>query len=168
VVTPAARIASVIVGIATAAGAYVWWNSPERQIRRVLANVADVMSHDAPVRGLAAAAAAAGLQDSLAADVVIEAGRPFGALRGRDAVVSAAARIFIVTPSMRLEFVDTKVAVAADGRSATIDCSAVATITDRAGQESVDAREVMMTMNRVNGTWVISSAKALDVLEPVS
>lgn len=163
-----ASIASLIVVVATAVGAYVWWNSPERQIRRVLADVADAMSHDAPVRGLAAAAAAAELQDSLAADVVVETGRPFGALKGRDAVVSAATRILMVTPSMRLEFVDTKVAVAADGRSATVDCSAVATMTDRTGQQSVDAHEVMMTMNRVNGAWVISSAKALDVLEPVS
>jgi hypothetical protein len=159
-------ILAIVVGAGIAA--YAWWTAPERQIRRVLANIAEHVSHDRPLQGLAAASAAAGLQRHFAADVVIEAGRPFGLMKGRDAVTAAAARILMAMPAMRLEFVDTTISVAPDGQSATVDCTAMATIRDRAGQESVDAREVVMTMSLADGSWVIHMVKTVDVLEPVS
>ena len=161
---------SLILAIVLAAGiaAYAWWTGPERQIRRVLASIAERVSHDGPLQGVAAASAAAGLHGHFAADVVIEAGRPFGPMKGRDAVTAAAARILMVTPALRLEFVDTTISVAPDGQSATVDCTAMATIKDRTGQESVDAREVMMIWALVDGNWVIRTVKTVDVLEPVS
>jgi hypothetical protein len=148
-------------------GAYVWWNSPERQIRRVLTAVAEGVTHDAPREGLSAVSAAAGLQEYFAADVVIDPGRPFSTLKGRDALLAAAGRI-ATTPALSLEFVDTRIELAGDGRSAVVNCTAVARFRDRNGAESVDAREVVMTMSVVDGRWVITAARAVDVLEPVT
>jgi hypothetical protein len=41
-------------------------------------------------------------------------------------------------------------------------------VQDRAGQETVDAREVIITMHVQDGRWVITRARAVDVLEPVT
>jgi hypothetical protein len=158
----------VAVTVAAAAAAYFWWYGPERQIRRALASVAEGLSHDAPASGLAAVSAAAALQPFFAVDVTVDPGRPFGAVSGRDAVLAAAARVRSTAPALRVEFVDVRIELAPDNLSASIDCTAMATLHDRAGQESVDAREVMMTMTVQDGRWVITRARAVDILEPLT
>jgi hypothetical protein len=147
---------------------YQWWYSPERQIRRVLDGVAEGLSHDAPHTGLAAASSASGLNTYFSPDVTVEPGRPFGTLHGRDTVLAAAARVLSATPFLRIEFEDVQITLGADDRSATVDCTAMATLQDRAGQESVDAREVIITMQLVDGRWVITHAQSIEVLEPLT
>ena len=58
--------------------------------------------------------------------------------------------------------------LAPDNLSATVGCTAMATVRDRAGQETVDAREVIITMHAQDGRWVITGARAVEVLEPVT
>jgi hypothetical protein len=163
-----AGIALMALVVAASVGAYLWWFSPERQIRRVLAGVAEGFTHDAPATGLSAVSAAAGLQPYFAADVTIEPGPPFGVVRGRDSVLAAAARLRSSTPAFRVEFVDVQINLSSDAQSAAVGCTAMATLQDRAGQETVDAREVMITMNMVDGRWVITRARGVEVLEPVT
>ena len=162
------RIALAILVVVAVGGAYLWWSSPERQIRRVLSDIAEALSYDAPATALGAASSAASLQPYFAPDVTIEPGEPYGRVKGRDAVLAAAARLRSRAAAFRVEFVDLQVSLAADKRSARIDCTATATVQDGPGQESMDAREIMMTMNTMDGRWVITWARAVDVLEPVT
>jgi hypothetical protein len=162
------RVGLVALVAAALVVGYQWWHSPERQIRRVLDAVAERLSHDAPATGLAAVSAASGLNAYFSADVTIEPGRPFGTLRGRDTVLAAAAGALSATPFLRIEFEDVSINLGADDRSATVDCTALATLQDRAGQESVDAREVIITMQLVDGRWVITHAQSIEVLEPLT
>jgi hypothetical protein len=168
VVSPLARVGLVVIVAAAAIGGYMWWSSPERQIRRVLAGVAEGFSHTGATTPLGAASAAADLQAYFAPDVRIDSGRPFGTLTGRDRVIGAAARLRTSTPAFRIELVDVQVTVGDDAESAGVDCTAVATLQDGAGQDTVDARELVMTLALVDGRWVITHASALDVLEPVT
>lgn len=165
---PVARIAVPLVLVVASAGAYLWWNSPERQIQRTLNGLADALSHDPPATSLSAISAASAIREYFAADVVIEAGAPFSALRGRDAVLGAAARLHAAVPALLVEFVDVRIALGPDRTDATVDCTATATISNRGGQQTVDARELILTMTRVDGRWVIESAKLVEVLEPIS
>ncbi len=166
-VTRFARVGVIVLVIGASIAGYRWWTSPERRIRRVLDGVAEGFSHDAPATALGAVAAVAALQPYLAPEVTVEPGRPLGVVTGRDAVLATAARLRSSTPSMRIEFVDVQINVGADNQSAEVDCTAMATLQDRAGQESVDAREVIITMNTLDGRWVITRARAIEVLEPL-
>ena len=163
-----AQVALGILFITAAVAGYFWWSSPERQIRRVLADVSEGLSHDAPATGLSAISAATALQSYFAPDVTIVPGTPFDPVKGRDSVIAAAARLMAGTAALRFEFVDVQINLAFDSRSAGVDCTAVATLRDRAGQETVDAREIVIDMNVIDGRWVIADARAIDVLEPVT
>ena len=164
----AARWVVVLAALVAAFVGYRWWNSPDRQIRRVLDDIATRLSHDQPVTGLAAVGALAGLQDDFALDVVIEPGPPAMPLEGRDMLLAAAARLVSATPSLRLDFADAQIAVGADGTSARVACSVTAQLRDTAGRETVDVREMMIEMRIENGRWVVQRATAVNAIEPVS
>lgn len=166
--SPLVRAGLLVLAVAAAVAGYTWWYGTERQIRRVLVSVEEGFTHAAPSAGLGAVSTAAALQPHFSEDVVIEPGRPFGAVQGRDAVLAAAARVRSTTPAFRVEFVDVQIDLTPDDQSASIDCTAMATLQDRAGQESVDAREVIITMHVQDGRWVITHVRAVEVLEPVT
>ncbi len=163
-----ARLVLGAVVVGAAAAGYFWWYSPERQIRRVLASVEEGFTHGEPTTALGAVSAPSALQPYFSADVAIETGRPLGVVQGRDAVMAAATRLRSSTPAFRLEFVDVQIDLASDNLSASINCTAMATLQDRAGQESVDAREAIITMHVQDGRWVITRARAVEVLEPLT
>jgi hypothetical protein len=165
--TPVRIVLVIAIAFAGMAG-YRWWASPERQIRRVLDDVASRLSHDRPATGLGAVAEAAGLQEHLAPDVVVEAGQPFPPLTGRDAAMSAAVGVRTAVGALKVEFVDVTVTLGGDGTTAVVDCTASATIGDRAGQQRIDAREIVMTFRHTAGRWIIERAAAVNVLEPVT
>ena len=165
--TAPARFALAIVLLGGAVGGYWWWNSPERQIRRTLDELARRASHDAPAQGLTAIAAVAGLREYLAEDVSLAPGEPYSPLNGRDTVLAAAARVRSVTPSLRMAFEDVRIALEPGG-TATVHCTVTAALRDRAGQERIDARELTMTLQRSGGRWVLTHAASVNVLEPVT
>ena len=163
-----ARIGAALVTVALLWGAWTWWNSPERQIRRALDALADGLSHDAPASPLAAAAAAAELQEHLAEDVVVAAGGRVEEIRGRPAVLAAVVRVRSAVPAMRLELVDLSVTLDPQNASAAVEATVSVVMTDRAGQERSDAREVVVLMQPVDGRWVVRRVRTVGVLEPVS
>lgn len=166
--TPLARLGVAVVIAAAAFGAYRWWNGPERQITVTLEAIAARLSHDGPVNGLAAAAAAASIQEYLSPDVAIALGRPFAPLTGRDIVVAMAARVLAATPVLRVELVDVEIAMSDDRETANVTCGVTATFTDRAGQQTVDARELKVTLRARQGRWVVERAESVNVMEPVT
>ncbi len=161
------RRAAMAVGllVATFAG-YRWWNGDERQIRRQLAAVAAVVSHDSPALGVAALAEVAGLATYLAPDVTIDPGPPGAPLRGAQDVVSSAGRLRAAVPVFQLAFVDVQVAPAA-GDTATVRATARISMQGRDGAGSTDARELEITMRWLDGRWVVAAARAVPTLQPV-
>lgn len=164
----------VLLCVVAASSGCAWWNNPERQILRVLEGIAEQVSHDAPVDRLAAAAAAAGLQEYLAPDVVIDPGRSFERLAGRDVVIMAAVRLIGSTPALRVEFVDvhtdfhTSAGTAAAGQDrAEVSCSVTTVVEDGAAHASRDARELKLIMRLLDGRWMIERVEVLSALEPV-
>jgi hypothetical protein len=83
------RVAIVAAALAGLAVGYGWWNSPERQIHRMLSEVASVLSHDGVETDLRALAAVAALQTHLRPDVFIDLGRG-SPLQGRQDVMAMA------------------------------------------------------------------------------
>lgn len=162
-----ARVVVVVIGLATAFGVYRWWNGPERQIRRVLDQLAETVSHETPVTGLQAVTRATRLRELTAPNVVATPGRPFGPIEGRDALMAAAARLISATAGLDVEFVDVNIAVGPARDTATVDLTAKTTVRDR-GQETVDAREVMIEFAYLEGRWVMIRAHSIEALERIS
>lgn len=163
-----ARIGAALVAGALLWGAWTWWNSPERRIRRALDALAEGLSHDAPASPLAAASAAAELQEYLAEDVVVAAGGRVQEIRGRPAVLAAVVRIRSAVPAMRVSLVDLRVTPDPQNASAAVEGTVSVVMTDRAGQERSDAREVVVLMRPIEGRWVVTQVRTVEVLEPVS
>ena len=164
----ASRWAAAAVVALALAGAWTWWNSPERQIRRTLDTLANGLSHDEVASPLGAVSAVAEMQPLLADDVVVEPGGRLEAIRGRTAVLAAAARVRTAVPALRLVFIDVTVTLSEDRSTATVVGTVSAEVTDRAGQPRTDGREFTAEMRRVEGRWIVAAARAIEALEPVS
>lgn len=161
------RVVALGIVLVAAVGGWRWWNGPERQIRRLLAEIAVDLSPGGEQRGLRDVAAAAALSRRLAAGVIIEPGQPFQAIAGRDAAVAAASALRAAAPGMRVAFTDVRIGLAPDGQGATVDATVTATIPDRAGAAQVEAREALLTVTLVDGHWIVSRASAVAVIERI-
>jgi hypothetical protein len=159
-VSARARLFLVVAIVAAGIVGYRWWNSPERQIRRVLDAIVERVSHDAPISGLAAVAAANSIQEHFALDTAVEPGEPSRRLVGRGEVASAAARLLMATPTLHLSLEDVETAIGSDETSASVTCRMTAIFQDRAGQATLDLREVTIGMRLAEGRWVIERASA--------
>jgi hypothetical protein len=144
--------------MAVAAGGWTWWRSPERRIQAMLDDVAAAFTHDEPATGLDALTAAATLQRHLAEDVRIEP--PGGApITGRDAAVSAAARVRAVSPARRVRFFDPEVQL--DGASsARLAVTAEVTTRTSSGQDLVEVHQVAAALINQDDRWQVSSARS--------
>lgn len=160
------RAVLVVAALVAAFVAYRAWNSDERQILRLLDAVAQTVSHDEPSAGVGALAEVAALTTYLAPDVTIDPGPPGPAMAGAQDVVSAAARLRVATPMLRLAFVDVQVSDA-EGGTARVQATVSLTMRSRDGGDVVDAREVVIDVRRIDGRWVIAAARAVPAIEPV-
>jgi ketosteroid isomerase-like protein len=158
-----------IVAVAgVAALAWFGWGwlfpSDEAEINAVLERIADGVSGSAAAGGVEALARVASLRDEFAVDVVVDAGPPFQSMKGREAIIAAAARANQTRRHLDVQFEDVAVTVATDRTSATATATAEAHF-DEAGGRSVDARELEIVFTRPDGHWVISAVKLLEPLE---
>ena len=95
---------------------YRYWTSDERQIRRLLDDVADAVSQSEGEGGVAGLAEITSLNSYLTSDVTIEATLPesAGAIRGASEVVSTVGRFRAVFPVLTLSFEDAMIAIDSD------------------------------------------------------
>lgn len=161
------RLTALAIVLMAAVGGWRWWSGPERQIRRLLDDVAACLGSDDGQRGLEGMAAAATLGQYLSADVTIEPGQPFPAIEGRDAAVATCAALHRAAPGMRVSFTDVRIGLAPGGGSATVDATVTATAPDKTGTPQVDAREVLLTVIEADGRWIVSRASAVPVIERI-
>jgi len=160
---PGSTPVRVAIALAVATGivlGYQWWTSPERRIQGILVDVASAMSHDGPETDLRALAAVAGLQQHLSPDVSIDVGAPSRPVRGRQDVISTAARLRASTPAMHVQFFDPDISVSGKD-AATTRVTAQVTTRDQAGENLAAAHVVLMTLARVDGRWLVTSARLL-------
>jgi len=140
---------------------YWYWSSDERQIRRLLDHVADAVSQAEGEAGVAGLAEVAGLNTYLTPDVTIEATLPTRAatMRGAQDVVSTVGRFRTVFPVVTLSFEDVRVSVDSDV-TATAQSVARTERRDRDGATEAEAWQVVLSLERRDGNWLIARATA--------
>jgi hypothetical protein len=157
------------LAIAIAAGAGLWcgWQwlfpSDEAQIVAVLERVADAVSSGDADGDLGRLARAAALGNEFAPDVTVDAGPPFHRIRGREAIIGAAARTRGNVRRLEIAFPDVTIAVAPDMHTATAVVTAEVRF-DAGEGRGIDARELELEFTRHEGNWVIS---AITLVQPL-
>lgn len=148
------RTIGVLALIAVGAAGWVWFSNPERQIRAILDDVAAALSAEPGEDSLDTLAAAAALQRHLAPDIVMTgaSGEPYA---GRDAVVSAAARLR--ARSLRVRFFDPAITV--NGDVASVRVTAEVTHRSGANEEQVEVHDVDATLMQSDGRWLVTTAQ---------
>ncbi len=152
------RLWAAIIVIAAAVVAVVYLRSDRRQIRRqldLLATTASVNGSESDIERLARAARLGGF---FTEDVVIRRSEDNSAfVGGRPAVAGMAAQVASQNRTMDVSIKNVDVTIA-DGSTATADMTVVVSMSNPQ-TESVDLREVMASLRKVNGTWLISQAE---------
>jgi hypothetical protein len=140
-----------------AAAGYWWWRRPERQIQAILDDVAEAFTHDGKDSGLESLAAVAALRPHLAPDVSFEL--PGSArIEGREAAITAAARVRARSQSVRVRFFDAETTFTDDASAEVVVTSEVATATE-SGQDLIDVHRLTATLHRIANRWVVSHAR---------
>jgi hypothetical protein len=151
-----ARIGAILALLAAGAAAW-WWMRPERQIDTILHDVASAFTHERPDSGIETLAAVAAIEKHLAADVSIQARD--SRIDGRAEVITAAARVRTARPAMRVQFYDRRIAFASD-TEASVTVTAEVTTGTASGEDVVDVHQVRATVRKIDGRWVVSTARA--------
>ena len=136
----------------------------ESQIRALLTRVADAVGGSGEGGNIEVLAQVAALQNDLAVDATVDAGEPFQRLTGRQAIVSAAAKIRVAVRNLEIRFPEGSVDIADDRQHATALVTAEARFDDEQGR-GMDARELEMSFTRADGKWVISSVTLVQPLK---
>ena len=146
---------------------YRYWAADERQIRRLLDNVAESVTQAEGEAGVTGLAEFAGLSSYLIPDVTIEATLPTraAAMRGAQDVVSTVGRFRTVFPVVTLSFEDVRVSVDSDS-AATAHAVARTEMRDKDGARETGAWDVVLSLERRDGSWLIARATAEPAAEP--
>ena len=153
------RAAIAIAALLALIAGYRWWNSPERHIHRLLADVSSTLSHDGSETDLLSLAAVASLQNYMTSDIAIDLGNA-STMKGRQEVMSLAARFRAVSPMVRVQFFDPDIRFSDDSTGTTL-VTAQVTTQDRGGQEVAAAYVVRLSLVRSEGRWLVAGARLL-------
>ena len=154
------RAALVTVALVAVVAGYRWWSSPERQINKLLSDVATALSHESAQTDLRALTAVASLQTHLTPDVSIEMGGGSLPIRGRQEIIATATRVRASSSMMRVQFFDPEIAITGD-TSGTTRVTVQVTTHDSSSQEVAAAYTVAMNLVLADGRWQIASARVL-------
>lgn len=168
--TPAkgANVVRLLLALFVVVGAWLAWKtllpSEERRIRARLDQIVDMVN--APTTdGLGKLADAARLASYFTEDVTIDPGHPYPTMRGRDAVVAAAAAAGRSSGGFELSFADVDVAVGNDD-TATAHLTLTLTWTNvQTGAPTMDAREVELGLRKEAGEWRVATASPVETLQ---
>lgn len=157
-------LAGVLVLVLAAGALWMWWPSEERRVRARLTSLAESLSVPARETDFERLARAqrvrAGLLDALS--VEFEAGQ-WPPLAGRDAVAGLVARPWAATSGgVRVDVEDLEIQVAEDAARAEARFKARVTALDQSpDQSTLDGRLVSVTLHRVDGEWLVASARIM-------
>jgi hypothetical protein len=155
-------VAAVLIALMIAAAVYRYWPSDEREIRRHLSNLAEVLSVPAGESDVARLTRLAAMREYFAPDVRISVGSE--QMVSREALVAMLNRA-AAPAELGVEFVDVAIQLADDHRSAQVGLTAKVSTTDRqTGESTLDAREASVQMSKEDGDWVITSVESRETL----
>ena len=159
------RSAAIAAVVIVCAGAWAWFAfrpGPEARIERRLQALAAEFN-ESTTDGLGTVARAARIGSYFTDDVVIDLGRGTPPIQGRETLIGMTARLQPRTASLRLELLDITVVLRSPD---TADVSLTAAFGRRAigveSAESVDARELAITMNETVGEWRLSRVRVVE------
>ena len=154
----------ILLVIVLAIGFWLWtvfFPSPEKIVRKHLANIAQDISFSADENGIIKIAHANSVADFFASNVVINIdvpGHEQQTITGRDQVTQAALVSRQQFTSLDVKFPDVVVTVAPDKNSASADVTAEVTIS---GNHDQIIQEFQFSFQKVNGQWLISEVKTI-------
>lgn len=163
-------IAAVVVIVLAGAGYLVWhrwYAGDEREIRSALASLATEFNAST-TDGLGTVARAAQLGSYFSDDVVVDLGPGSGPIEGRLTLIGMAERLQPRTAAFRVVLDDVGIQMA-DGNLAA-DVTLTVSFIRRSittGEESIDAREFALAMQKSDGRWRIARATAVDTFRQV-
>ncbi len=144
--------------------AYLWWPGEERIIRGRLDSLAETLADAPGDAGLAQVARVAGLAGYFAPDVRIRFGTQ--AIESREMLLGLMSRWTPPSGGFSVEFVDVTVTLQEPPQTAEVYLTAKLSSRDpRTGGPTVDAREALVTMRKLDGEWVIASVEGADTLQ---
>jgi hypothetical protein len=160
------RALLITAALAAVGAGYLYWASDARRIARLLDDVVAAVSQEEGESGIGALAEIASLNTYLAPGVTITIGSPAPAsISGAQEVVSTVGRLRAVFPVLRLALANPQISIGAGG-SATVHATARLTMRSRDGDESVDARDAQISLEKQDGRWVIAGVDVGAAREP--
>jgi hypothetical protein len=160
-------VSAGIVVVLVAAGFFAWHTREtpdEREIRArldALRNEINTSTKD----GLGTALHAAQVGSYFTDDAAVELGEGAAPIKGRETVIGMVARLQPRTAAFRMDLDDITIDMVPGGEAA--DVLLTASFTRRnisTGEESLDAREYSLVMNKTDGAWRIARITAIDTL----
>jgi len=158
------RLVLVVVALGALLAGYVYWTSDERQIRRLLDGIADAVTQEEGSGGVVGLAEVAGLTRYLAPEVTFDPGEPFTAMTGAQNIVSTVGRLRAIMTTVRLDISEPQVEVA--GKTASVRTAAQLILRDRDGADVVEARDVLVEVEKRDAGWVVTTARVRRVIPP--
>jgi hypothetical protein len=154
----------VSVVLAALAGYFVyqWWFNPNRIIKQRLGDVASALSAPATEEDLARIARLGRLRRYLDDRIHVRIGRTGPEFHSRDEVIGAAAGWKTASGGWNVDFVDVDVRVNSDGTARAFVTGELKARDPQTGQQALDSREVMFSLVRKDGDWLISEAEVKD------
>ena len=157
-----ARVAlGVMLGAVAIYTAQQLFPTDERRIRRQLDAIADEANSLTP--DLSGAATAAKLSTYFTEDVTIDPGGGIDPLRGRETII-ALARTVQQRGTTRVSISDVKIVVTPERTSAAVTLVVTITHDVEPNQETMDTRELALTMVKRDKVWLISRVTAVEIL----
>jgi hypothetical protein len=160
--TRAARAAVLLtLALAVVWGIRVLFPSDEQLVRRALAETASALDALAGprTRGLPPLAGAANFAGHFTPDLVLDLGRPFGLIEGRDQLVALAARG--TAREWHISIGDIRVSPASSGM-ALVRLTITATSVASDGERSLERRTLNVGMRRVEKRWLIARVEVVE------
>jgi hypothetical protein len=155
-------VVGVVLGVAAVFAYQQMFPSEETRIRRQLdaiAREASELSND-PSGFASAARFAMYFTD----DVTIDPGGGVEPLRGRETIFAAGPTLRSTTGQTEIDVRNADVRITPDGNSAAVTVTVAVKKDAGSGRETLDARELALTMTRRESVWLISHVTAVDTL----
>lgn len=153
----------VSVVLAALAGYFVyqWWFNPNRIIKQRLGEVASALSAPQAEDDIARLARLARLRRYLDDRIHVRVGRGGPEFSSRDEAIGAAAG-WKSSGGSNVDFVDVDVRVNSDGTARAFVTAEMTTPDPQTGQPTLDSREVVFSLGKKDGDWLIAEAEVKD------